>query len=327
MLSVPSNKPAEPEASAPSEASWLALPSRLDIADAPPFLSRRKARNWSLVLKSRLIPCRTTQDRHRWQLLVPAECFAPAIRELRQYERENRGWPPPPPEHPPVKNNAFTTLWILAVVALFYDMTLIDFSLPGRGSVPWLELGNAHAGKIMSGELWRTCTALTLHADWLHLLGNLLIGGVFIVRLCRDLGSGLGWSLVLASGILGNLINAWLQAPDHRAVGASTAVFGAVGLLAAISLIRYRSNLRPQKRWLLPIAGAFGLLAMLGAGGGRTDLGAHLFGLFSGLALGAAAEWGIERFGRPAGSLNGVLGGFGIAAVTGAWYAAIRFGS
>ena len=59
-----------------------------------------------------------------------------------------------------------------------------------------------------------------------------------IVSLCRELGSGLAWSLLLGSGVLGNLANACLQLPDHRSVGASTVVFGAVGILAALNLLR-----------------------------------------------------------------------------------------
>ena len=118
------------------------------------------------------------------------------------------------------------------------------------------------------------------------MLGNLVIGGVFVSRLCRDLRSGPGWLLLLAAGTFGNLINAWLQNPAHRAVGASTAIFGAVGILAAISMVRYRQNLRPRRRWTLPVAASLGLLAMLGVGGENTDLGAHLFGLIAGLILG-----------------------------------------
>ena len=326
MPPTSSHRPAQNDDSVSFDDHWRPLPSRLDHPDSAPVLPRQKAHTWSLVLSARLIPCRTDRDRRRWQLLVPADCFADAIRELRQYERENRGWPPAAPGNVPTRDNTVLTLWLLAALAVFHNVTLIDFGPFGQDSVAWLERGNAHAGKIMAGELWRTCTALTLHTNWLHLLGNLLIGGVFIVRLCRDLGSGLGWSLLLAGGMLGNLINAWLQAPEHRAVGASTAVFGAVGLLAAISLVRYRLNLRLQKRWMLPIAGALGLLAMLGVGGARTDLGAHLFGFLAGLVLGAGAEGLIERFGRPRARLNVLLGAVSAATVIGAWSAAIRFG-
>ncbi len=168
-------------------------------------------------------------------------------------------------------------------------------------------------------------TALTLHADWLHLLGNLAIGGVFILRLARELGSGLAWSLLLASGALGNLINASLQPPDHRAIGASTAVFGAVGILAALSVVRYRRHL--WKRWPLPLAAALALLALLGSAGEHTDLGAHLFGFAAGLALGAAAGPLLKRFGRPGGQLNALLAVASAVAVVAAWLSAVTFGS
>jgi len=312
--------------SEPTSEQWRPLPSRLEAPDIPGALSKRQMRSWSLVLKARLIPCRSERQTFRHQLLVPVTSFNAAIRELRQYEVENRDWPPPPPQLQPSNNNLFATVWTLIALAVFHDVTLTSVNLMGHTPVDWLTLGNAHAGKILAGEWWRLATALTLHSGWLHLMSNLLIGGVFIVRLCRDLGSGLGWSLLLASGIFGNLLNAWLQSPDHRAVGASTAIFGAVGLLAAISLVRYRHNLRPQRRWALPIAAALGLLAMLGAGGEQTDLGAHLFGFLFGLLFGAATEFVLEYLGRPGKKLNALLALAGVGILVGAWYAALHYG-
>ncbi len=216
---------------------------------------------------------------------------------------------------------------MLIAIGIFYNITLHDISLAGHHPVDWKLLGNAHAGKIMDGQWWRLATALTLHADWQHLLGNLLIGGIFVSRLCRDLRSGPAWFLILTAGILGNLCNAWLQDPGHRAVGASTAIFGAVGILATISMVRYRHNLRPRRRWTLPVAAALGLLAMLGAGGENTDLGAHLFGFLFGLPLGFGAELLIEKQGRPGMQWNVLLVAITISIVAGSWWAALRWGS
>ena len=42
----------------------------------------------------------------------------------------------------------------------------------------------------------------------------------------------------------------------------------------------------PGLRMLVPLMAGAGLLAMLGSSGVRTDLGAHLFGLLTGLILG-----------------------------------------
>jgi hypothetical protein len=60
-------------------------------------------------------------------------------------------------------------------------------------------------------------------------------------RLHRRLGAGATALGIVASGALGNLLNAvWhhsVSGHDHASIGASTAVFGAVGLLAATQLV------------------------------------------------------------------------------------------
>lgn len=317
--------PAEDHQAASPADEWRPLPAALGEAGET-RLTKRRLRNWSLTLEARRLTWRSERDGFGWRLLVPADLFDRALAELRQCESENHGWPPPPPQDIPLTENRTATLWVLIAVGIFYNLTWQHIDLAGHHPVDWVTLGNAHAGRIMAGEWWRTITALTLHADWQHLLGNLLIGGVFITRLCRDLRSGLAWLLLLAAGAGGNLLNAWLQSPDHRSVGASTAIFGVVGILAAISMVRYRSSLRLQRRWLLPVAGGLGLLAMLGAGGDNTDLGAHLFGFLFGLPIGLATELQVERRGRPGPGLNLLLACFATAIVGTAWWMALARG-
>lgn len=306
--------------------NWKSLPAEAkDVAET--ILSRRRLRNWSLVLEAHQIPWQTRRRGFGSQLLVPGELHETATREVLLYESENRDWPPSPPRGTPLVDNRTTTLWMLIAIGVFYNVTLHDISLASHAVVDWTFLGNAHAGKIMNGQWWRLATALTLHADWQHLLGNLLIGGVFISRLCRDLKSGPAWLLLLLAGVFGNLANAWLQHPAHRAVGASTSIFGVVGLLAAISMVRYRHNLRPRRRWTLPVAAALGLLAMLGAGGENTDIGAHLFGFLFGLPLGLCAELLLEKYGRPGKIANILMGAAALSLIVGAWWSALLWGS
>lgn len=302
-------------------AIWLPIPHELDGGRAFVPLSQRRAQSWALVLEARGIPCRLEPVGIGWRLLVPADSQPTALGELRLYEKENRNWPPPLPPATAESDTLLTTLSVLLLIAIFHNLTLLDLSLSGHVLVDWSALGNADAGKICDGQWWRTITALTLHADWPHLLGNLAIGGVFISRLSRDLGSGLAWTLLLTTGALGNLLNALLQAPDHRAVGASTAVFGTVGVLAALNLVRYRHNL--WKRWPLPVAAALGLLALLGTEGERTDLGAHLFGFAVGLLIGRGIAPLLQQHGRPGRRLNFFLALFSIGVVGIAWWAAL----
>ena len=262
---------------------WVAIPAQLQDGLSSRPLNKRQLKLWPLVLHARSIPCRIEQlDRQRY-IMVPADAFQQALQELRAFEKENRNWPPSPPADIPLENNQMTTLWVLICLIIFHNISHHQLSLFGSTHIDWLMAGNADVGRIRDGQWWRTITALTLHSGYLHLLSNLVIGSILVMRLCRLIGSGPAFFLTLGAGILGNMMNSLLQSADHRSIGASTAIFGALGLLAVFTMLRYHSSL--WRRWPLPLAAALGLLAMLGVGDDNTDIGAHLFGFLSGAAL------------------------------------------
>ena len=303
------------------EQEWLTLLPELVDENASCLLTQRRAHLWALVLEARSVPCRVEPGPQGWHLQVPAEHIEQAICELRLFETENRNWPPSAPPVHPLAENTLISLSVFILMATFHNFTRLDSALFGHYSVDWISIGNAQAAKIMDGQWWRLITALTLHADDVHLYSNLAIGGIFIIFLCHELGSGLAWGLILGSGVLGNLANAAVQSPGHSSVGASTAVFGTVGILAALSLVRHRHYL--QRRWLLPVAAALALLALLGTEGKNTDLGAHLFGFVSGVALGLVAEHPLGKHGRPGMVLNALLALSCIIVVVLAWWVAV----
>jgi rhomboid protease GluP len=155
-----------------------------------------------------------------------------------------------------------------------------------KEAAPWFDQGGAEASRILDGELWRTVTALTLHADLVHLFSNAVAAAIFVTALSSIVGAGLALALVVLAGACGNLANALMQGSSHFSVGASTATVGAVGVLGTLGLVRRRREPTRRRGAWIPIAAALGLLAMLGTGTGRTDLLAHLFGFFCGAALG-----------------------------------------
>ncbi len=308
---------------APVDDNWLIIDPLL-IDGSQHKLTADRARLWSLVLDARFLPCQLQELSGEWCLLTPVSRFTEACAEIRSFERENHYWPPPPPPPRPMAENRLATLSVLLLLATFHNITHLDIPLLAGHHIDWLDCGSANAGRIVDGEWWRLVTALTLHSDVVHLLSNLSIGGIFVLLLCRELGSGLAWTLLLAAGVSGNALNAFMQSASHISVGASTAVFGAVGILAALSLIRHRHH--RQKRWALPIAAALALLAILGTEGKQTDLGAHLFGFLSGTVLGLLTERLIERYGQPGTVLNASLAVLSGAIVVAAWLAAVAAG-
>jgi membrane associated rhomboid family serine protease len=144
---------------------------------------------------------------------------------------------------------------------------------------------------IRAGEWWRVVTALCLHGNGMHLLNNLAFGAVFLLLLTQVLGPGMTALSVLATGMAGNALNALVRMPDHTSIGASTAVFGAVGLLAALKQDWRSGRAFTSLRDWAPLAGGVMLLAFLGFSEGQTDILAHVFGFVSGVCLGAILVW------------------------------------
>ncbi len=316
-----SSPPTKPSAEKPDPVVWRPLdPTRLTSCPNPD-LSPGRFRIWALVLESRGIAYRLEGRQDRWRILVPETEINAASDELRHYEKENCHWPPPALTPVALHSNSLGTWCLLLLLGIFHNLTELDAAGFFHHSVDWLARGSADAAAIRAGEWWRAATALTLHTGGIHLFGNLLIGGFFIDRLNREVGIGPGWLLVLASGLLGNLANALLQPDGHRAVGLSTAVFGAVAVLAVRSARHYQVSLR--RRWPLPLIAALALLGLLGSGGEQTDLGGHLWGFAAGLPMGwLSGRWWPGTAGQTR-RRNLVAGSGAAALILGAWLLAL----
>lgn len=235
----------------------------------------------ALVLQALGIPGELTRDEEGWLLRVPEEQAARASREIAIFETENAGWPRrarPLVRLAPGVHGVVVYVLVLLAVAWCQSHEFLGQD--------WLQQGRAHARSILDAELWRTVTALTLHLDIGHLIGNLVFGALFGLFIGQFVGSGVAWLGILIAGAAGNLVNALLQPPWHSSAGASTAVFAALGMLSAY-VWRRRGDFdeRWPVRWA-PIMAGIALLAYTGAGGERTDVGAHITGFVCGLAAG-----------------------------------------
>jgi len=269
--------------------------------------SARLAKEWSLTLMAEGLPVRVAPAGHGWGVWVPSAEAERAAALLELYLRENRRRPEVPTPAWPGDGPLRAAVVAVAGLLLFFAVTG-----PAASDSPWLERGAAGPA-ILAGEPWRAVTALTLHADIAHALSNAVVGLLFFALTFRALGPGLGAGLVVAAGALGNAVNATLRATPYLSVGASTSVFGAIGLLAGLAAHRPGRRRRP---WVIAAAG-LALLAMLGTGGPRTDVWAHFFGLAAGGALGAAIGGWLQR--PPALAAQVAWGGLAVALVAASW--------
>jgi rhomboid protease GluP len=269
--------------------------------------SRRRGEELALVLEALGIPYRLDRGEAGWELRVPWSERERALEALGAYEREPRRRRVPLPAH-------LTLLGVHVGVVL---AAVAMVSGPSAADGVWFRAGSAKAAAILAGEPWRAVTALTLHANAEHLLGNVALGALVLGALGGMWGWGVATLLTVTAGAAGNLANAWLRGPPHDAIGASTAVFGAIGVLAGTGFVE-RARAVLGRPWIT-VAAALGLLGMLGAGEG-TDILAHLFGMAAGLGLGAATALVAPR--APGRVVQAVAGALAVAAVAGAWLAA-----
>ena len=226
-------------------------------------------------------------------------------------------------ERPPEKNWLRPPLPRIEV-ALVYWAVLLFFFAAGRHeafSFDWIGEGAVQSALMLQGEWWRAVTALCLHESGAHLLGNLVFGTVFLMLLSQVTGAGVAALAMISAGALGNVLSALAHSPEYTSIGASTAIFAGVGLLAALRQTRRQHFAISALRNWTPVAGGLALLAFLGFSGENTDILAHVLGFASGIAVGLLLarwdrDWTIDR------GLQWKCAGIAGAVVASAWAAA-----
>ncbi len=245
--------------------------------------NRQACSDRALVLHSVGIPYRilTSGDAH-FTLVVPTAVAEKAKFEIWEYEQENRSAKSVEkavkPDYKKAVPGVIAYLIVVVIVAWMSGVTAFGQD--------WVAAGRIDGTLIRDGEWWRAVTALTLHASIKHLLGNIVFGVFFGFLAGGLVGPGIAWLTILISAALANILNVFLLDEGHRAIGASTAVFAALGLVSGFV---WRSRLMAQEKWawrLGPIVGGLALLAYTGTGGPNTDVGAHLAGFVCGFVGG-----------------------------------------
>jgi rhomboid protease GluP len=296
--------------------------------EEPPFAPVRgyrklaQAREAALVLAARELVHRIDRQGEEWVLSVDAAARELAEEELTAFEAEQAERTPAPGS----RLIAQADPWSLLLVGMILAGAFIAQERMGERL---LAAGNAESMAIVGrGEWWRCFTALLLHADLGHLVANLGFGLLFTAFLIPQVGAGLTWFLVVLAGGAGNALNAWgYRGEPHRSIGASTAVFAALGLLVGSELYARWAfpATRTRRHLIAPLGAGLALLAILGVGEKheRIDFMAHAWGFFSGvllalpvgalLARGAPPPWGQRAAG---------LCALGVVAT--AWWIALR---
>jgi len=291
------------------------VPVRL-AARLPPQV----ARDWSLVLTAVGIGHLREVTPEGEELWVDAADQARAAAELGRYLRENHERPATPVHFPRYRHAAWGIVAYAAVLVGVTGAAL--YRLFDRN---WVNRGVLEIALLRDAEWWRAFTALTLHADLGHLLANLAFGMLFAYPASQFVGVGVAWLAIVLGAGAANVVDMALHPPEHSILGASTAVFTALGLTSAFTWRRRATGSLTWMQRLAPLVAGIALLAFTGTGGERTDVLAHLLGFVAGVGLGFGLAH--ARLPPPGQAVpQWIAGGLAVAVLATAWTAALLGG-
>ncbi|MDQ3040444.1 MAG: rhomboid family intramembrane serine protease [Pseudomonadota bacterium] len=130
----------------------------------------------------------------------------------------------------------FAALWMTYVLVAmrapaFRESTPLDWGLLSGG----LNTAQAWRQAIVDGSVLRLISAMFLHADWIHLLGNLVFLLIFGPPAERVMGGRRFLMVFLVGGAAANLAAVLaIDAPDRVIIGASGAVSAVIGAFLAL---------------------------------------------------------------------------------------------
>jgi membrane associated rhomboid family serine protease len=256
-----------------------------NLAEAGRYGRLSAARQRALVVAAMGLPYWILRQGREFVLFVEPQSVEPVLSELARFEAESatESLEKASGESPSSPVSLFVAAWLL----------ILFWCLQNMMPESWVQSGAAVSDLMMDqGQWWRAVTALTLHADSAHWIANVGVGLLFAFFVVRQMGAGLGWLAIVLSGAFGNALNAWFySAQRHVSIGASTAVFGALGLLTGCELARRVLQRAGQNRrqLILPMGAGLALLAYLGAASEdkQVDFMAHFWGWLVGLLVGA----------------------------------------
>lgn len=275
------------------------------------------AHDWSLVLTATGIQHARQPGPAGEELWVDAVDQRRAADEIGDYLRENRERPVARLAWPQYRH----ALWGVATYAAVL-IAVTGAALYRLGDRNWVNRGVLEIALLHDGEWWRAFTALTLHGDLGHLLANLAFGMLFAYPASQFVGVGVAWLAIVLGAGAANAVDMMLHPPEHSVLGASTAVFVALGLTSAFTWRRRASGSLTWMQRLSPLVAGVALLAFTGTGGERTDVLAHLLGFVAGVGGGyllAHARLPPPGEDRP----QWVAGALALALLAASWAAAL----
>lgn len=189
-----------------------------------------------------------------------------------------------------IKQLTLTQILIGLNVFMFLLTQILDVTMGGA----LIKLGAKVNALIGLGEFWRLLTAMFLHADFMHLIFNMMALYILGRDIERFFGKGKFLAIYFISGLVGSGASYWLI--ENVSVGASGAIFGLMGA----NLFLYKLNPLVYKRiYGSDLLILIGVNLVLGLIRPNIDMAGHIGGLIGGFATASAVGLSYEKIWMP----------------------------
>lgn len=144
---------------------------------------------------------------------------------------------------------SLTMLLAVAMLAMFVAEAIYGINRSSSADLleisrdSLLKLGANYGPLVLEGQVYRLLSAIFVHLDLLHLVGNLLSTLVLVSRIEHTFGPLRTLTVFLVSGIAGNIFSLAVDSggfANTLKAGASTSLYGMIGVILGYLIINWR---------------------------------------------------------------------------------------
>jgi membrane associated rhomboid family serine protease len=143
---------------------------------------------------------------------------------------------------------------------------------------------------LLHGRLWTLVTALFLHGDLLHLLGNMMFLYVFGNTLEDELEATKTLSAFFSGGTLSFLLSVFFYDPAAHLIGASAAIFTLTAVIMLVKPLKFSFLFLMPQGLVAIIYFTYNMFAVYIGAQGNISYISHVIGFMIGMPFGIA--WG-----------------------------------
>ena len=141
---------------------------------------------------------------------------------------------------------------------------------------------------LIQGRVWTLVTALFVHADILHLAGNMLFLYAFGNTLEKEVGAGKTLLAFFVGGILSFLLGVFFYAPEVYLIGASAAIFTLTAVVLLVKPLKFSFIFLMPLGLVAIIYIIYNVIAVQTGVEGNIAYVSHVIGFAIGIPLGVA---------------------------------------